>query len=225
MMIKEMSDMERPREKALLYGIENLSNVELLALLIRCGTKKASAVELAQQILAISGGMDRLIHLQLCDLVEIKGIKSAKALEFLASIELAKRIKNVPFHSTPEIKTAMDVFNYIGPRLSFENQEHFYVLFLNTKHRVIKEKLLFLGTLNMSVVHPREVFKEAVSCSSAAVICVHNHPSGNPEPSKEDVELTKSLMDIGVMMDIPVLDHIIIGKETYFSLKANGFLE
>ena len=221
MMIKEMPVSEKPREKALHYGIETLSNVELLALIIRCGTKEESAIALAGRILVECGGFHRLPELNLNDLKQIKGIKNAKALEILGSIELAKRFGNYEEPIQATIKTSEDVFHLLKSKLIFEKQEKFYVLFLDTKHRVIKEKVMFVGTLDSSIVHPREIFKEAVACSSAAMICAHNHPSGVSSPSPEDIELTKNLSELSEMMNIPLLDHVIIGKSGFFSMKAH----
>ena len=224
MIIREMANSDRPREKALHFGIESLSHVELLALLIRCGTKEESALMLSQRIINEAGGFNQLVAISLAELIAIKGIKQAKALEILGCIELAKRLQQIKFTESATVQTAREVYEYIGAKLKFEQQEKFYALFLNTKNQIIKEKLLFIGTLNMSIVHPRDVFKEAVLSNCAAVICVHNHPSGNPAPSKEDIIMTKKLVEIGEMMAIPILDHIIIGQENYYSLKANHFI-
>lgn len=222
MIIKEMADIEKPREKALRYGIETLSNTELLALVIRCGTKSQSALELAQTILNKCDGLSNIHKLGLNELKEIKGIKDAKALELIGCIELSKRVMSPTAQKVITIKSAIDVYNYLHAKMVLEKQEKFYVMFLDSKNKVIKEKAIFIGTLNSSIVHPREIFKEAVSCSCAALICVHNHPSGNVTPSIEDIEVTKKLYNVSMIMDIPLLDHVIIGDNDYYSLKSNG---
>lgn len=224
MIIKEMAESEKPREKALLFGIETLSNTELLALLIRCGTRHHSAIEVAQMIIAKAEGFYRLPAITLQELTSIKGIKEAKALELLGCIELAKRLTVMNEPTKIVLLNSKSVYEYMRSKLIFEKQEKFYVLYLDTKNKLIKEKVLFVGTLDSSVVHPREIFKEAVICSCAAMICVHNHPSGNPMPSLEDIELTKKLDALGKVMNIPLLDHIIVGKDDYYSFKANEML-
>ena len=221
MMIREMAAIEKPREKALHYGIETLSNAELLALLLRCGTKSQSALELAQMILSQVGGMNQLPHLSLNELTSIKGIKNAKALEILGCIELAKRMQEIkdPIHMI--LRSDKDVYEYMRMKLAFDKQEKFMVIYLDTKSQIIKEKVIFIGTLDGSIVHPREVYKEAISCSAAAIICIHNHPSGHCEPSPADIETTRNLNDVGNLMGIPLLDHVILTKNAYFSFKAH----
>lgn len=218
-MIKSLSKEEHPREKALAYGIESLSNAELLALILRTGNKEESVLELSQRLLKEIGGISQLNHVTYATLVSLKGIKQAKAIEILSIIEIAKRIKQTSHFQTP-LTSPQDIYDYKKDALMLLKQEHFIVLCLDNKNRVIKEKTLFIGSINMSVVTPREVFKEAISVSSAHLVLIHNHPSGDATPSKEDIQLTEQFEQLGAMMDISIIDHIIIGWQQYYSYKA-----
>ena len=157
------------------------------------------------------------------NLIKIKGIGTAKACEILASIELGKRINN-KINNINQIKiySSDTIFNYYKNKLGDKLQEYFYCVYLDTKNHIIKDKLLFIGTINQSLVHPREVFKEAYLLSAASIICIHNHPSGNVNPSNNDIIITKQLREVGLLLGINVLDHIIIGKEKYYSFNDNG---
>jgi len=219
--IEEMA--EKPREKALLAGVESLTDTELLSLIIESGTRKASAFDLAMQILAMSGSIHRLPYLSFAQLTSLSGIKKAKAIRLLACIELSKRIRNHQDKLT-KITNAKDIYQYFECRLIYEKQEHFIAVYLDSKHCIIREKMLFLGSLDMSLVHPREVFKEALHMSASCIVVIHNHPSGDPSPSKADIEITKILADTGKIMQIPILDHVIIGKQSFFSFREGGFL-
>ncbi len=218
MSIKGIVEQEQPREKALLYGIETLTNQELLAILIRCGSKKANAVDLANKILVQIGGLENLMQVTLSDLTSIDGIKEAKALGILASVELNKRIRHCESRPTVQILSSLDAYLYMRCKLEFEKQEKVMVLYLNSKHQVVKEKMMFKGTINMSVISSREIYKEALLCDSVAIMVFHNHPSGSCEPSLDDIETTKKLKTAGICFDIVLLDHIIIGKNQYYSM-------
>lgn len=222
MKIEDMA--EKPREKAMLKGMEQLSDTELLALIIESGTKQNSAFELAMKILSMCGSIKELPTISFSDLVCLPGIKKAKALRFLACIEIAKRIQTTS-SQTSFIGHSKDVFYYLENKLMNEKQEHFIALYLDTKHHIIREKVLYVGGLDRSLVHPREVFKEALHMSASCIIVAHNHPSGDPQPSKADIEMTKILYDTGKIMQIPILDHVIIGQKSYFSFREGGFLE
>lgn len=222
MKIQEMG--QKPREKALLNGLESLSDAELLTLIIESGSKQYSAFDLSLQILAMCGSMQRLYELSLSQLTQLPGIKKAKAIRILGCIEIAKRMR-MDSDVTTLIKGAKDVFLYLESRLTHEKQEHFMAIYLDTKHHVIREKMLFLGGLDVSLVHPREVFKEALHISASCIIVAHNHPSGDPTPSKADIEITSALFQTGKIMQIPILDHVIIGKKSFFSFREAGFLE
>lgn len=221
--IKDIPVNERPRERLILYGTETLSNEELLTIIIKSGTKKMSAKMLANKLLIDIGGIEKLKEINFEYLKNFIGIGPAKACEILATIELGKRmnnqintLKNIKFNNS-EI-----VYNYYSKKLENIKQEHFYTIYLDNNKKIIKDKLLFIGTLNKSLVHPREIFKEACLISASSIICVHNHPSGNILPSKEDLNLTNNLKSIGNLMGIPIIDHIIIGKNNYYSFFENG---
>lgn len=219
MQIKEMHENERPREKALFSGVESLNNVELLALMIKTGTKNVSSLDLANQILVTCQGFSRLTQLDLATLMQIKGIKQAKAIDILACIELARRLQFSYEDEGREIHHSRDAYLYLCNKMQDLQQECFVALFLNTKNMIISEKMIYKGGLDASIVHPREIFKEAMHRSASKIIVCHNHPSGNPTPSIADVEVTKMIRETGEIVGIPLLDHIIIGKGKYVSLR------
>lgn|SRR5574344_197954 len=223
MKIKEIPVQERPRERLINSGANNLSNEDLLAIIIKTGNKTESAKSLANHILKSIGNIQNITNLNLSQLKKIKGIGSAKACEILALIELSKRIntkidtiKNLKIDGTNKI---YEYFKYVFIN---EKQEKFYCLYLNNSNNVIDTKLLFTGTINKTNVYPREIFKEAYLNDAVKIICIHNHPSGNIKPSQNDIEITEQIKLIGLMMDIKLLDHIIIGKESYYSFMENG---
>lgn len=221
--IKDIPIEERPRERLVNLGVENLSNEELLAILLKSGTKNMSVKLLASNILKQLDSINDLKDITLETLMKIKGIKKAKACELLASIELGKRI-NQKISNINQIKIidSNSVFEYYKNILGDKKQEYFYCIYLNTKNQIIKDKLLFVGTINESLVHPREIFKEAYLLSASSIICIHNHPSGNITPSKNDILITKQLKEVGMLLGINLIDHIIIGKDEYFSFMDNG---
>ena len=192
MKIKNYPQEERPREKAYYYGIESLSNVELLALILRTGNKQESVLELAQRLINEVGGLAYLKDITYHQLVLIKGIKKAKAIEILAVIELTKRLRQVQGISSV-IKEPIDGYNLVKDKLMFEQQEKVIILCLNSRLEVMKEKTVFVGSNNISIISGRELFKEALICGSSRIMVIHNHPSGNPTPSPEDIETTKRL--------------------------------
>ncbi len=218
-MIKNLPINENPREKALTYGIETLSNAELLAIVLRTGTKDESVLMLSQRLLKEIGGIEQLYNVNYSQLTSLKGIKKAKAIEILSIIEFAKRLKKKDV-SNEQMLSPKNIFLYMKDQMMFLKQEHFVVLCLDNGYRVIKKKVIFIGSINMSVVTPREVFKEAINVSSAKIALLHNHPSGDANPSIEDVKLTQHFMKLGDMLDICVIDHIIIGWNQYYSLKS-----
>ena len=222
--LRDVPEEERPRERMLQYGAQALSNAELLAILLRTGTISESAVGLAQRLLAESGGLRQLVEMSANELMKIKGIGLAKALQIKAGIELGRRIARSVQDSAVTIRSPRDVSDLLMEDLRYLKKEHFVCLFLNTKNHVIGQETLSIGSLNASIVHPREVFVAAIKRSSASIICVHNHPSGDPTPSREDIEITKRLSEAGRLIGIDVLDHIIIGDRTFVSLKEKGYL-
>ncbi|MEW9670854.1 DNA repair protein RadC [Ammoniphilus sp. 3BR4] len=215
---------ELPRERMMSKGIDALSNAELIAILLRTGTSGESVLNLAQRVLGHVGGLRQFLDTSLEELVEVKGIGTAKAVQLLAGIELGRRVAKTTPEERWTIRSPEDVAKLMMEELRYLTQEHFVCLFLNTKNQVIAQTTVFIGSLNSSIVHPREVFKAAIRKSSASVICLHNHPSGDPTPSKEDIEVTKRLMGAGQIIGIDVLDHVIIGDGRYISLKEKGLI-
>lgn len=224
MKLKNYPLEERPREKAFHHGIESLNNIELLALVLRTGNKQESAIELAQRVINEIGGFRYLHDINYYQLIQIKGIKQAKAIEVLAIIEIAKRLDKQPV-AMSTIKEPRDGYELLKNQLMFEQQEKVIVLCLNSRLEVIKEKTVFIGGNNISIISGRELFKEALICGSNRVMVVHNHPSGNPEPSIEDIEATERLYSMAKELDIDVVDHLIIGRSRFYSFASNKIIE
>lgn len=222
--MRDVPPEERPRERMLRAGAGALSNAELLAIVLRTGTLNESAVALAQRLLREAGGLRRLVEMNTEQLVALKGIGHAKALQVQACIELGKRFGRTAQPDTVTIRSPQDVSRLMMEELRYLQKEHFVCLFLNTKNHVVGQETLSIGSLNASIVHPREVFLAAIKRSSASIICVHNHPSGDPTPSPEDIEITRRLVEAGALIGIEVLDHIIIGDLTSVSLKELGLM-
>lgn len=221
--IKDMSILDRPRERLIKYGAKNLSDSELLAILIGSGNNKNSAKDLANLILNKCDGATNLDKMNYNALTSIDGIKESKACNILAAIELSRRINNnVRDLNGIKLTNVELVFKYYKEVLKDETQECFYCVYLDVTKKVICDKLLFKGTLNYSLVHPREVFKEAFLVGASAIICVHNHPSGNIKPSTQDIEITNNLVELGLIHGVKVLDHVIIGDTTYYSFLENN---
>ncbi|MFJ7753268.1 RadC family protein [Peribacillus muralis] len=224
MLIRDYPKEERPRERFLEDGPQSLSNQELLALLLRTGTREESVLQLAGRLINSFKGLRLLKEATVEELTGIKGIGEAKAIHILASVELGRRINRLNDQDRYVIRSPEDGANYCMEEMRFLSQEHFVCLYLNTKNQVLQKTTVFIGSLNASIVHPREVFKEAFRRSAASIICLHNHPSGDPTPSREDIEVTKRLVECGRIIGIEVLDHIIIGEHKYVSLKEKGYL-
>ena len=222
--ISELHIADRPRERLIHQGAESLSNQELIAILLRTGTRSESVLQLSNRVLAFFDRIQDMQHATLEEMTSVKGIGEAKAVQLLAAVELGKRLTRK--HSTERyiIRSPEDAAAYLMPDMSNLNQEHFVVLFLNVKNEVLHSRTIFIGSLNSSIVHPREVFREAVKRSAASIICAHNHPSGNPAPSPEDIEVTKRLAEAGKIVGIDLLDHIIIGDHKFLSLKEGDFI-
>ena len=220
MWIKEMKSTERPREKIHRFGVSPLSDAELIAVLLRTGSSSASAIEVAHKLIK-QKSLHQLSGMHFQELLRIPGIGSAKASSILAAFELGRRVKHI---SSAQILGPSDIANIVAPFVENPSQEHFIGVFLNTQHQVIHTKVLFIGTLNASLVHPRELFKEAVKVSAASVVVAHNHPSGDLTPSPADIEMTKQLKDAAQMIHIPLLDHVIVGDSGYLSFSELGLL-
>ncbi len=222
MLIREIKEEERPRERAVMHGVNKLSNSELLAVIIGTGSKKKSAIEVGGVLLKNIDKLNDLSEITLNELLKIDGIGKAKGLKILASLELGKRVNLII--TTGKLKNPLSVYNFLKEEMHNLKQEIFVCIYLDSKSKVIAKKNIFKGSLNVSVVHPREVFKWGVKLSSASIILSHNHPSGDPIPSIEDIEVTKKLVEIGEIMGIHVIDHVIIGNEKYYSLKEEGYI-
>jgi len=220
--IREWPENERPRGRLIHHGPEAISDAELLAILIRSGRKSDNAIEVARHLLARFGGLAGLTQVTVSELRSINGIGPAKAAEILASIELGRRSMAKPIGSGLRALSSRDVFSHYHPLLRHLKREVFKLLMFDGKNRLLKDVTISTGSLSLNVVHPREVFKPAVRESAAAVILIHNHPSGDPAPSPEDRELTRRLTDAGRIMGIKVLDHIVIGAGRYFSFADHG---
>jgi len=223
-MIRDFPLEERPRERFIREGAQSLSNQELIAILLRTGTKKESVLQLSERLIAHFDGLRMLKDATVEEITSINGIGEAKAIQLLAAVEIGRRISNLCYTDRYIIRSPEDCANYCMNDMRFLTQEHFVCLYLNTKNQVLHKQTIFIGSLNASIVHPREVFKEAFRRSAASIICLHNHPSGDPTPSREDIDVTKRLMDCGKLMGIEVLDHLIIGEKKYVSLKEKGYL-
>ena len=212
---------ERPRERLFKLGSEALSAQEILALILGRGIKGESVIDTSHKLLSRFGNLKGIANASVEELTQTRGIGPAKAAQIKAALELSKRLEaDVGEKPQPVLKSPEDVAAEMRGRLKGKKKEHFWVICLDTRNRLINHKLVSIGSLDTSIVHPREVFKEAVSSSAASVIFVHNHPSGDPEPSKEDVELTNRLAKAGEIIGIDVLDHIIVCDKSYLSLKA-----
>ena len=214
---------ERPRERLIRLGSDALSVQELLALILGRGVKGESVMVTSQRLLSRFGNIKGIADASLEELTQINGIGTAKAAQLKAAAELGKRLESLPDEKQkPVVKSPEDVVTVVRSQLKGKKKEHFLVLCLDTRNRMINCKPISIGSLDTSIVHPREAFKEAVSSSAASVILVHNHPSGDTEPSKEDIELTKRMVKAGEIMGIEVLDHIIVCDRDYLSLKAKN---
>lgn len=223
-MIRDVHIDDRPRERLIKQGPQSLSNQELIAILLRTGTKSESVLSLANRILNYFEKIHELKHATLEEIVSIKGIGEAKAVQLLAAIELGRRLAQMQVHNRFTIRSPQDAASFLMPEMSSLNQEHFVTLFLNTKNQVIHKQTIFIGSLNSSIVHPREIFREAVKRSAASIICAHNHPSGIATPSPEDIDVTKRIQEAGYIIGIDLIDHIIIGDHQFISLKEKGYM-
>lgn len=225
MKIKRLPNQERPREKLMYRGKETLSNAELLAIILRTGNREKSAIELAHELISLSD--DGLAGLGECtpeELASINGIGEAKICQILAAIELGRRAAALPRKERISVGCPGDIVQLFMEKMRYYKEEHFCILLLDTKGKIIEENEISVGDLNSAPVHPREVFKPAIRRSASAVALIHNHPSGDPLPSAEDVEVTKRLMDAADIVGIQVVDHIIIGDGIYCSMKSDGLM-
>jgi len=220
--IKDIPVNERPCERLILNGSEYLSDEELLAIILKTGTKGNSAKELGLLLLSKIGGIKNLNDINYEYLKKFKGIGRSKACNLLAIIEISKRInREVDYIKSIKLNNSEVVYKYYKEKIGSKKQEYFYSVYLDNQKNIISDKLLFIGTINYSLVHPREIFKEAYLLGASAIICVHNHPGGNPLPSKQDIDITNNLVEIGNLLGIKIVDHIIICQNKYYSFLEN----
>ena len=223
--INDIPKNERPMERLLKYGADDLTNAELLAVLLRSGTRGENIISLSTRLLSDVGGLDGLLHINLEEIKKLKGIKDVKACQIIAMMELFKRFRTLRSQSNDfKVSCPKDVSELLINEMNNLNQEVLKLILVNTKNTVIGVKDIFKGSLNTSIVHPREIFREAVQRGSANIIICHNHPSGDSTPSKEDINITLRIKQCGDLMGIKLLDHIIIGNNNYISLKEKGII-
>jgi DNA repair protein RadC len=222
--ITDLPESERPRERLLRYGPETFSNAELLAVILRCGTKQENIITLCSNLLQKSGGLNGLLNISSEEITNIHGFGSAKAAQIISISEIYRRFKSYKSGDEYKITQPKDAADYVMEEMRNLKQERLRVIMLNTKNLVLSVKDVSIGCLNSSIVHPREVFCEAIKKNSASIIICHNHPSGDASPSSEDISVTKRLKECGKLLGIDLLDHIIIGDGEYISLKEKGIL-
>ncbi|CAG0953172.1 hypothetical protein METP3_00336 [Methanosarcinales archaeon] len=221
--IHDLPKDERPRERLIKNGASALSDSELLAIILRTGSKQENVINLSQRILK-EYNIKQLSQINLTQLMKVHGIKESKAAQIAACFEIARRLETFKDEEKPKINSPEDVYRRIYPKIREQKKEFFIELCLDTKNQVIKEETISVGSLNANIVHPREVFKLALAESAAHIIVVHNHPSGDPTPSREDIEITKKLVETGNIIGITLLDHVIIGDGRHFSMKEAGHI-
>lgn len=222
--IKNWPENERPRERLIKHGTASLSDAQLLAIIIRTGGAGKSVLALAMELLEKFGGLTDIDSASIADLSSMKGLGKAKIAQLKAAFELGKRLMSEPVGNTPVFSSSNLVYSYFAPRFKNAKKEIFLCALLDTKNRLVREVKISEGTLTNSPIHPREAFKEAIRESAASVIFVHNHPSGDPGPSRDDLAVTERLKATGNIVGITVLDHVIIGDGTYVSLKEKGMV-
>lgn len=222
MLIKDIFEDERPRERLLKYGANNLSNEELLAIILRCGTKNKSVKELSSDILKEYKNINNLKYATLNKLLKINGMGNSKSMVIIAMLELSKRIYLEEKSNKVKLNNPKSIYEYTKYLFHNKKQELFYCLYFNNKQQLVGEELLFIGTVNKSITHPREVFKYAYLYSATSIVCLHNHPSGDITPSNDDILFTNALVEIGIIQKIPIIDHIIVSDNNYYSFQDNG---
>jgi DNA repair protein RadC len=224
MPMKDVAVHDRPREKLARLGPAGLGDNELLALVLGTGSRAADALAIANRLLAQAGGLHGLMRFGLGELRQVDGVGSARASQVIAAIELGRRTLMRVAEERPRLRTPRDLAAYLLPQYGVQPVEQFGIVMLDTKQRVIRIKILSLGSLDATIVHPREVFREAASASAAAIVLFHNHPSGDPTPSGDDILLTARLVQAGGVMGIDVVDHLILADQCYHSLVESGKL-
>ncbi len=221
-MIRDLPQAERPRERLVHYGAGALSTAELLAIVLRVGTGGESAVHLAERLLASFEGLPGLAQATVDELCQARGLGEAKATQLKAALELGRRLLVAAPHDRPQVRSPADAANLLMAEMSLLAQEHLRTVLLDTRNRVLRTHTVYIGSLNTASVRVGEVFREAIRANCAALIVVHNHPSGDPTPSPEDVQVTRLIVEAGALLQIDVLDHLIIGRQRFVSLKERG---
>ena len=222
--LKDLPEELLPRERLFQLGPEMLSNKEILAILLRTGMKGENVLDFAERLLTEAGGLAGLARMSVHDLTQLHGLGIAKASELKAALELGRRSVSADPMTRPVVNSPQDIAHLVMEEMRFLDREHFRIVSLSTKNHVLGISSISIGSLNSSLVHPRECFKEAIRRNSNAIILLHNHPSGDPTPSREDIDVTRRLADGGQILGIEVLDHVIIGDNRYISLKERGIL-
>lgn len=223
--IKDLPLNERPREKLEKYGVETLSNEELIAIIIRTGNKEDTAIDLGRRVLSLDErGLAALRDVSLEELMEVKGIGKCKGGQILSALELGKRLSFRESLEKFKIQSPRSIADLFMDEMRYLQKEHFRIILLDTKNQIIGTEEISVGTLNASIVHPRDVFKVAIKKNSNAIILIHNHPSGDPTPSREDINVTTRLIESGNILGIKVLDHIVIGDKRFVSLKERNLI-
>jgi DNA repair protein RadC len=220
--IKELPTDDRPRERLLNYGARNLSNAELLAIILRTGARDENVVRVAQRILTQFNGLPGLARASPTEIINEKGLGPAKAAQLKAAFELGRRLLAVSQEEGAQIRSPADAANIVMSEMGFLEQEELRIMLLDTKNRVLETTTLYRGSLNTSLIRVGELFRAAIRANSASLIVLHNHPSGDPTPSPEDVAVTKQIVEAGQLLDVEVLDHLIIGGQRFVSLKERG---
>jgi len=220
--IKELPEGERPRERLEHYGPAALSVAELLAIILRTGTRDENVIRLAQRLITAYGGLAGLARAPFSELVAIKGVGPAKATQLKAAFELGRRLLVAAPHERPMVKSPADAANLLMMEMGMLEQEHLRTVLLDSKNHVLKIHTVYIGSLNTAVLRVGELFREAVRLNCAALIVAHNHPSGDPTPSAEDVGVTRQIVEAGKLLNIDVLDHLVIGQQRWVSLKERG---
>lgn len=223
-LIKDIPILDRPRERFIKYGVNSLSNEELLSIVLKTGVKGYSVKDLSNNILKEIKDITNLREIPLYKLTLIKGIGKVKAITLLSAIELGRRVYSNRDNISVKLNSSKDIYDYIKNKLIYKKQEYFYVIYLDNHNKLIDDKLLFIGSLNKANVHPREIFKHAYLNNSTKIVLIHNHPSNDILPSKEDLILTKNIIEIGKIQDVHVIDHLIIGNNNYYSFYDNNDL-
>ena len=222
--LKDLPEELLPRERLYQLGPEMLSNKEVLAILLRTGLKGENVLDFAERLLTEAGGLAGLARMSVHELTQLHGLGEAKAAEVKAALELGRRSASADPMTRPVINSPQDIAHLVMEEMRYLDREHFRIVSLSTKNHVLGISSISVGSLNSSLVHPRECFKEAIRRNSNAIILLHNHPSGDPTPSREDLDVTRRLADGGQILGIEVLDHVIIGDNRYISLKERGIL-